>query len=102
MTCEQLYQDRDQQFLTAITTGESATDFTWAKYELFSEFSNEPFLTKSIGNGIIVQGDEFKTTINKTDLPKAGMYYHQFTVTNQLNQELPPIFSGQVKIKEVR
>ena len=99
MTCEQLYQDRDQQFLTGITTGESATEFTAAKYELFAEFSNEPFLTKSIGSGIV---DEFKTTINKADVPKAGMYYHQFTVTNQLNQELPPIFSGPVKIKEVR
>jgi hypothetical protein len=102
MTCQQLYQDRDQQFLTALTTGESATEFTAAKYELFEQYQNTPMLTKTLGAGIVVQGDEFKTTIDKTDVPKAGMYYHQFTVTNQLNQELPPIFSGHVKIKEVR
>lgn len=102
MLCEQLFQDRDQQFLTAITTGESATEFKSAKYELFEQYKNTPILTKTIGDGIVLQGDEFKTTINKADVPKAGMYYHQFTVTNQLNQELPPIFSGNVKIKEVR
>ena len=102
MTCEQLYQDRDQEFLTALTTGESAADFRAAKYELFEQFAQKPFLTKTLGAGIVVQGDEFKTTIDKTDVPKAGMYYHQFTVTNQVSQELPPIFSGNVKIKEVR
>ncbi len=100
--CGQLYQERDQEFFTALTTGESATEFSKAKYELFEEFAQKPFLTKTIGSGIAVVGDEFKTTINKSEVPKAGEFYHQFTVTNQLNQELPPIFSGSVKIKEVR
>lgn len=102
MSCEQLYQDRDQEFLTALTTGESAADFSAAKYELFEQFAQTPFLTKTLGNGIVVIGDEFKTTINKNELIKAGTFYHQFTLSNQLNQELPPIFSGSVKIKEVR
>lgn len=102
MTCSNLYQNRDQQFHTALTTGESATEFSAAKYELFEQYKNTPFLTKTLAEGITVSGDEFITTINKADLPKAGTFYHQFTVTNQLNQQLPPIFSGTVKIKEVR
>jgi len=102
MSCEDLFQNSDQEFLTAIITGESVTSFIAAKYELFAQFSNKPILTKTLDNGIVVQGNEFKTTIEKADVTKAGMYYHQFTVTNQLNQELPPIFSGHVKIKEVR
>ncbi|NQZ24457.1 MAG: hypothetical protein HRT53_20725 [Colwellia sp.] len=100
--CEHLYQERDQEFLTALTTGESAADFSAAKYELFEEYAAVPFLTKALGNGIERVGEEFKTTINKDELKKAGMFFHQFTVSNQLNQELPPIFSGSVKIKEVR
>jgi|GEM_PF-1934360 len=100
--CSQLYQNRDQQFYTSITTGESAADFSSAKYQLFEQFSSQPLLTKTLGNGIAVEGDEFKTSISKDEVKKAGTFYHQFTVTNQLNQELPPIFSGEVKIKEVR
>lgn len=100
--CEHLYQNSDQEFFTALTTGESATDFINAKYELFEQYASEPFLTKTLGSGIAIINDEFKTTIDKSDLPKAGEFFHQFTVTNQLNQELPPIFSSSVKIKEVR
>lgn len=100
--CGHLYQERDQQFYTALTTGESATEFKHAKYELFEEFSGVAFLTKELGSGITISADEFKTTINKDELKKAGTFFHQFTVTNQLDQELPPIFSGSVKIKEVR
>ena len=99
---ENLYQNRDQEFLTALTTGESAADYSAAKYELFEEFAFTPFITKTIGNGIVIIGDEFKTTIDKADLPKAGQFFHQFTVTNQENKELPPIFSGTIKIREVR
>ena len=100
--CEHLYQKSDQEFFTAITSGESAADFINAKYELFEPYAATPFLTKELGNGITLVGDEFKTKIDKDDLKKAGKFFHQFTVTNQLNQELPPIFSGSVKIKEVR
>lgn len=100
--CENLYQERDQEFFTALLTGESATEFSAAKYELFEQFAQVPFLTKTLNDGIVIIGDEFKTTINKDELKKSGSFYHQFTVTNQLNQELPPIFSGSIKIKEVR
>jgi hypothetical protein len=100
--CSHLYQDRDQEFYTAIITGESAADFNNAIYEVFERYKREPIFTKTLGNGITVEDTEFKTMISKEDVPKAGEYYHQFTVTNQLNQELPPIFSGAVKIKEVR
>lgn len=99
---DNIYQNRDQEFLTALTTGQSAADFSNAKYELFEQFAQTPFITKTLGDGIVVIGDEFKTTISKNELKKAGKFYHQFTVSNQLNQELPPIFSGSVKIKEVR
>ena len=100
--CSDLYQNRDQEFYTALITGESAEDFTGAIYEIFERYKKEPMLTKTLGDGITVENEEFKTTITKEDVQKAGEYYHQFTVTNQLNQKLPPIFSGTVKIKEVR
>lgn len=102
MTSSKLYQKRDQTFYTGLISGESAADFSHAKYELFEQFGKEPICIKQLGAGIEIEGEDFKTNILAADVPKAGKFYHQFTVTNQLNQVLPPIFSGEVQIKEVR
>ena len=97
-----LFTNTDNRIITAIESGESAADFIGAEYKLFQQFTDTPIVTKTLGAGIEVDGTEFVTTITKTELTTAGIYYHQFTVTDSSNNKLPPIFSGDVKVEKVK
>ena len=103
----ELYQHSDQNFLTTVTSEETgleidAADFSSAEYKIFEQDCTTVLVSKSLGSGIVVEGTDFKTTLDAADMNMLPAdYIHQFKVVNTAAQTLPPIFQGPVTVKEV-
>ena len=105
--CEnELYTNSDQSFTTCVFDCDglqlNAASFTGAEYRIFDLSCTTEFVSKSLGSGITVVGDKFKTDLTETDMAiTPGEYLHQFKVINATAQTLPPIFEEQVTVNNV-
>lgn len=88
------YFDSDQ------TTKIPASSVGFARYSLFNGDTCE--LTKTLGDGITVVGEDFEVTINKGELTKYGSTFtHQFSVGDADTSLEPPIFNNAVQVIKV-
>jgi hypothetical protein len=102
MADDTLYQNADNRFLTSVTSGidgssVSATVFPDAFY-VIADKRGEVLIQKTLGDGITVDGDNFKVFIDDGELTFFGNYTHQFSVQDVEGNILPPVFQRKVKI----
>lgn len=101
-----LYQNSDQkpQVQVLDTDGVSvipASSYADATYRIFQTGSCTPVLSKDLGAGITVNGDNFEIEILDTEITFSGTngeYTHQFRVGDIVGERLAPIFDQLVDI----
>lgn len=100
-----LYQNSDQQpeFTVLDTDGKTvlpANNFQNAQYRIFELNSCTVLLSKSLGNGISISGDNFVVTITDDEISFSGTKEHQFRVGTTTTELLAPIIDEPVDVIE--
>jgi hypothetical protein len=102
-----LYQHSDNVISVPIVddvTGEAipASNFSDAEYIIATKSGNVR-LRLSLNQGIVIDGSNFKITIDDGAIDKSfrGAMVHQLVVYNQAGDKLPPVFKNNVKISSV-
>lgn len=81
-----LYQNRDQSFPVTIfetdgTTVKPAGDYGNAEYRIYEQGNCTPLVTKTLGSGIIVSGDDFVVSLTASDMSfnvTGKVFQHEF------------------------
>jgi hypothetical protein len=98
-----LYERRDQQFTVTVydtdgTTVIPASTYLNAQYRIFPKTGCTALLSKSLGSGITVSGDNFVVSIDDTDIDFNGEYRHVFVVGTTVDELLPSVIDSFVTI----
>ena len=98
-----IYNNSDQVLGVTVfdTDGQSilpATGFSDATYSIFPTDSCTAILTKTLGAGIVANGNIFEVTILEADLTVSGTYKHQFRVNSAAGPDGAPVFDENVEI----
>ncbi|WP_102794306.1 hypothetical protein [Bowmanella denitrificans] len=98
------YQYSDNIFPTAVyePDGEDkvlvpAYQFSHAEF-VMTDMAGNVLITKQLGDGITVVGDEFVTHLDDAEMTMQGPVRHQFVVYDAAGNRLPPVFMGKEKV----
>lgn len=101
-----LYERRDQTFTVTVydtdgTTVIPASTYLNAQYRIYPVGSCTAIVSKSLGSGVSVVGNNFQVDIDDTDITVSGTngeYKHVFVVGTTVDEVLPSIFDSVVDI----
>ncbi len=101
-----LYANRDNQFTVTVLDTDGVTvipaaTYSNAQYRVYRNGDCTPLISKSLGSGITVNGDNFFVVIDDTEITFSGTngeYKHSFTVGATASELLPSVFDEFVDI----
>lgn len=98
-----IYNKSAFNIVSRIRSGQDPSLFIEATFTMYEGTNTTPFLTKTLtGGGITVSDDSFVISVEDDDITITGAVYMQLVLTNSEGENLPPLFTRNATIREVR